>query len=65
MTDTSKVIENLKNLDDQDISSNMKAARDAKNQNITDKRDIREKTSHKQDPTRYGDWEKNGRAIDF
>ena len=51
-----------------EISRNQKTAKDVKKKHIPSKKSPNEdgiQTSQGQDPTRYGDWEKNGRAIDF
>jgi hypothetical protein len=62
MTDT-----NIYN-DDNSKSRNRDTAEKAKKDKIDTKKVPEHggrQTSHGEDPTRYGDWEKNGRAIDF
>jgi hypothetical protein len=46
-------------------SRNRKTAEDAKKEGILDNRKDEKGGRDGKDPTRYGDWEKDGRAIDF
>ena len=56
--------------DDESISRNRKTAQDAKaDAKIQEGKKIPEQggrlTSDGEDPTRFGDWEKNGKCVDF
>ena len=63
MTDTNIFNDDNSKSRNRETADKVKKDKDIESKKVPEQGGVQ--TSHGKDPTRFGDWEKNGRAIDF